>query len=386
MSDLASRWLLGVAALALPQAAEAQFSVVDIRQVASGEGVRDHPIVATAAAGYVVYWTESLPFGTPEGQVPPSWIKRQRIGFDGVDLGPPDTVAAAGGSHFRPALAVRDGGSWLAWDFREAGMRPGDRDLALTPHGGFFADPQGTLRLTRESAPAPVTTQASPSLLYDSNSGELLLANSWGVFHPARGGTPGGYDSISVEIRAMNPDGTLRHRFTVKGPDEMGEAAHPVLGFLPTGWRERYILAYTSNGGRKHLGRAGHSVYMELFGSDWRVLGGRHMAWPVGGASHPSVASVGGKLYLAWVENATGEIMLSELDQELWPQRPMRLRAALADSDVASIFTLDSPGLGAPMLFDDFGMLGIAFVVTRAWQPAQGRARQEVWMARLGTR
>lgn len=371
--------------VALAPAAQAQFTIIELRQVAGGAGVRALPVVATSAEGYAIYWNESRPFGTPEGQTPPSWIMRQRVSLDGRDLGQPDSVAVAGGSHFRPALAAGPDDSWLAWDVHEPTMRPADRDLVLTRHSGFFGTPLATRRLTRDAAPAPVMTEASPSLLFDPDTRELILASTWGALRPARGSSPPGYDSISVEVRVMDPDGGLRQRFTVKGPDEAGEAADPFITLLPPGWRERYILAYTSNGGRRQHGAAGHSVYLELFGADWRVLGGRHMAWPVGGAASPTLASVGGTLYLAWEEPARGEILVSELDDELWPRRPVRLRDALRDSDFGELFAFETPGLGAPMLFDDFGMLGIAFVMTREWNPASGRARQEVWMARLTT-
>jgi hypothetical protein len=377
--------ILLLAGLTLPGPLPGQFRVEAVRPVATGGGARNAPIVTGSAAGYVVSWSESLPAATLSGQPAVTWLMRQRVGFDGRNLGPADTVARAGGSPTRPALAVGPDASWLAWDFTEPGMRPGDRDLALVRYAGFFGTPQPARRLTRDAARAPVVTEAAPSLLFDTGTGELILANTWGVLRPSRGQTPAGYDSISVEIRVMTPEGAPLHRFTVKGPDEAGEAADPFITRLPPGWRERYILAYTSNGGRRQHGAAGHSVYLELFGADWRVLGGRHMAWPVGGAASPALAAVGGRLYLAWEEPARGEILLSELDDELWPRRPMRLREALADSELGQLFAFETPGLGAPMLFDDFGRLGIAFVITREWNPASGRARQEIWISRLTT-
>lgn len=378
----------GIAAVAIPRAATAatQFTVASVHQVATGSGVRDLPVVITSPAGYLISWREA-PAALLHDSAAPARLVRQRLDLAGQPSAPPDTTELAGALPGRPALAAGSGQSWMAWDFTERGMRPGDRDLMLAPFSGWFETALPRTRLTREPPPGPPTHQAAPALLWDHLAGHLVLANTWTTQRPQRlraRGSPAAPDSTSIEIRVLAPDGALRHRFTVKGPDEPGEARDPALGFLPADWRERYIVAYTSNGGRRDLGAAGQSVYLELFGADWTVLGGRHMAWPVGGAAHPSVASVGGKLYFAWAEPATRDIWISELGHELWPRRPMRLRDALAESPAGELFALDAPGLGAPMLFDDFGMLGIVFIVTREWSPSSGRARQEVWLGRLG--
>lgn len=383
MAPLRIARLLALVVIGAPAPAQAQFIGTDLRLIAGGAGARDRPVVVTSTRGYAIAWSETIPPGPAAPGEASARILRLRLALDGSAVGPADTLILGAGTPLRPALAASPDATWLAWEFQEPGMRPGDRDLALRRYAGFLDSTASEARITRERAPAPVVTQGAPALLFDPAFGGLVMANTWGALRPARREIPPGYDSVNVEIRVLRPDGTAGFRFTVKGPDEVGEAGDPFLGFLPPGWRERYILAYTSNGGRRQHGAAGRSVYLELFGEDWRVLGGRHMAWPEGGASRPSVAAVAGRLYLAWAEDGSGEVMLSELDDELWPRRPMRLRDALAGTPAGEELALDHPPFSAPVLFDDFGMLGIAFVATRTWQPAHGRVRQEVWLARL---
>lgn len=383
----ASRWLLLLVAHGLLLGAaplDGQFAVADLQQVAAGPAIRQRPVVAVGATGLRVFWAETQGVG-PEGTVGPRRIWGRHLGLHGQPEGEAELVAGDWNDQGSPAAAVAADVTWLAHDFSHQDMRAGDSDLALVPFGEFFGFRGSPVRLTRESPREPAVTRTAPAMLFDSLFDRLILAHGTGVYRHGTGWRGGDYDSVNIEIRELDRRGAVRHRFLVKGPDETGEAGTPSLTFLPEGWRERYLLAYIANGTRRELGTAGSSVYLELFGDDWRVLGGRHMALPVGGASWPSVAAVGGKLYLAWVENATSDIFISELDQELWPMRPMRLSAALGASQFAERLGPVRPRLDAPVLFDHYGQLGIAFVLTREWLPERGRAWQEVWVGRMAT-
>ncbi len=375
---LAHGLLLGAAPL------NGQFAVADLQQVAAGPEIRQRPVVAVGATGLRVFWAETREVG-PEGTVGQRRIWGRQIDLHGQPEGEAELAAGDWNDQGSPAAAVAADVTWLAHDFIHQGMRRGDSDLALVPFGEFFAFRGTPVRLTREPPRGPAITRSAPTMLFDPLFNRLILAHGTGEFRNGMGWRGGDYDSVNIEIRELDRRGTVRHQFLVKGPDETGEAAQPSLTFLPEGWRERYLLAYIANGARRELGAAGSSVYLELFGDDWRVLGGRHMALPVGGASWPSVAAVGGKLYLAWVENATSDVFISELDQELWPMRPMRLSTALGASEFAELLGPVRPRLDAPVLFDHYGQLGIAFVLTREWLPQSGRAWQEVWVGRLAT-
>lgn len=376
--------VLALGGLCVAMPLSGQFAVVELQQIATGPEIRQRPVVAVGASGLRVFWGET-PVVRADGTAGPRQIWGRRIGLQGQPQGEPELAAGDWDDQGSPAPAVAGDMTWLAHDLRHRGMRAGDADLALVPYGEFFGFRGTPVRLTRESPREPVITHTAPALLFDPVLDHLILAHGTGVHRAGAGWRGGDYDSVNIQIRVLDRRGTLRHQFLVKGPDETGEAGSPSLSFLPEGWRERYLLAYLANGTRRELGAAGESVYLELFGEDWRVLGGRHMALPVGGASWPSVAAVGGRLYLAWVENATSDIFISELDQELWPMRPMRLSTALGASQYAEQLGPDRLRLDAPMLFDHFGQLGIAFVLTREWLPERGRAWQEVWVGRLAT-
>ncbi|MFN2326861.1 MAG: hypothetical protein ABR551_13435 [Gemmatimonadales bacterium] len=361
-----------------------QFTIADLHQVAAGPEIRQRPVVAVGASSLRVFWAETRGVG-PEGTAGQRRIWGRQIGLYGQPEGEAELAAGDWNDQGSPAAAVAADVTWLAHDFIHLDMREGDSDLALVPFGEFFGFRGTPVRLTRESPRGPAITRTAPAMLFDSLFNRLILAHGTGVYRNGTGWRGGDYDSVNIEIRELDRRGTVQRQFLVKGPDETGEAATPSLTFLPEGWRERYLLAYVANGTRRELGAAGNSVYLELFGDDWRVLGGRHMPLPVGGASWPSVAAVGGKLYLAWVENATSDIFISELDQELWPIRPMRLSAAFAASQFTEQLGPVRPRLDAPVLFDHYGQLGIAFVLTREWLPQRGRAWQEVWVGRMAT-
>lgn len=374
--------VLGALPMATPLSA--QFTVVDLHPIATGPAIRQRPAVAVGAAGLKVFWVEA-PGLTADGTVGPRRVWGRALGLHGRPEGDAELAAGDWNDQGSPATAVAADMTWLAHDFRHQGMRAGDFDLALVPFGDFFGFRGTPIRLTRESPREPVITHTAPALLFDPLFDHLVLAHGTGEYRRGAGWRGSDHDSVNIAIRVLDRRGTVRHQFLVKGPDETGEAGAPALTFLPEGWRERYLLAYLANGTRRELGAAGSSIYLELFGDDWRVLGGRHMPLPIGGASWPSVAAVGGKLYLAWVENATSDIFISELDQELWPMRPMRLSTALGASQFADRLGPVRPRLDAPVLFDHFGQLGVAFVLTREWLPEQGRAWQEVWVGRLAT-
>ncbi|MFN2315447.1 MAG: hypothetical protein ABR602_02110 [Gemmatimonadales bacterium] len=361
-----------------------QFTIADLHQVAAGPEIRQRPVVAVGASSLRVFWAETRGVG-PEGTAGQRRIWGRQIGLYGQPEGEAELAAGDWNDQGSPAAAVAADVTWLAHDFIHLDMREGDSDLALVPFGEFFGFRGTPVRLTRESPRGPAITRTAPAMLFDSLFNRLILAHGTGVYRNGTGWRGGDYDSVNIEIRELDRRGTVQRQFLVKGPDETGEAATPSLTFLPEGWRERYLLAYVANGTRRELGAAGNSVYLELFGDDWRVLGGRHMPLPIGGASWPSVAAVGGKLYLAWVENATSDIFISELDQELWPIRPMRLSTALGASQFTEQLGAVRPRLDAPVLFDHYGQLGIAFVLTREWLPERGRAWQEVWVGRLAT-
>lgn len=366
-----------LALMVLPHQLTAQLAVTSIKRVVGGAGVRDRPSVAIGPNSYAVFWEEGP--SRAESPVPGNnyRILRQEVAFDGTLLGTPVVTVDNWQQQWGASAVAGRGRSWVAYYFTDQSMAPGDRDLALVSHPEFYEPSGGTLRLTVEGDGAPPVDQASPALLLDPESGRLAMASSSGAVLGSRRRDGQAFDSVNVEIRVMDLDGAVDRQFVVKGPDQVGESTSPSLTILPPNWRERYILAYTSNAGHRDKGAAGYSVYLELFNRDWRVVGGRHLSHPAGGASRPSLATVAGKLYLAWVDNATHDIVISEHDQNLHPIWPMRLRAGLNEAAFATLFGTGTPRLSAPMLFDAFGQVGISFVATWDGDPD----RQEVFIA-----
>jgi len=366
-----------------PLAGQLAFS--DLRRIAEGSGVRDRPVVTIGPSAYAVFWEET-PSLTPSSSRGLNYrIHRRDVAFDGTLLGSAAVTVDEWGHQWGAAATTGAGRSWLAYYFADQSMRTGDRDLALVGHRGFFESPPATLRLTEDLPTGPPVNQASPALLFDPESRQVILASSAGTFL-GEDRPWGAYDSVTIEIRVMDLEGTVQRQFTVKGPDHVGESITPALAILPPSWRERYVVAYASNAGHRDKGAAGYSVYLELYNRDWRVVGGRHLSHPTGGAGRPSLATVNGKLYVAWVDNAANDIVISELDQNLHPVWPMRVRAGLGETDFARQFGAGAPGLSAPMLFDDFGWLGVAFVATWEYDTVSATARQEIFKGRIGYR
>jgi hypothetical protein len=95
---------------------------------------------------------------------------------------------------------------------------------------------------------------------------------------------------------------------------------------------------------------------------------------------------VAGKLYLAWVDNDTRDIVISEHDQNLHPVWPARLRAALGEAGFAEQFGAGAPALSAPTLVNAFDQLWMVFLATWEADPETKLARQEVFMARVAYR
>lgn len=362
-----------------------QLAVSDLRRIAEGTGVRDRPVVALGPAGYAVFWEEAPSPVPSTGRGPHYRIHRRDMAFDGVLRGTASVTVDEWGHQWAASAIATEGRSWLAYDFADQSMRTGDRDLALVSHPGFFVPPSTTLRVTEDLPTHPPVNQSSPALLFDPQSRQVILASSTGTYRGADRAW-GAYDSMNIEIRVMDVDGVEQRRFTVEGPDHVGESITPALAILPPTWRERYVLAYASNAGHRDEGAAGYSIYLELYNRDWRVVGGRHLAHPVGGAARPSLATVDGKLYVSWVDNETNDVVVTELDQNLHPIWPMRLRAGLRETEFTSRFGEGAPGLGAPMLYDDRGGLGLAFIATWEYDAVEARARQEVFTSRIAYR
>ncbi|MDZ4674112.1 MAG: hypothetical protein SGI84_06635 [Gemmatimonadota bacterium] len=370
----------------LPPPVMGQLAISGVRRVAAGEAVRDRPSVAVGPVGYRVVWEEA-PTMVPSTDLGRNFrILQQEVAFDGTLFGTP-TLAMADWSHQWGASPAMSGErSWLAYYFADRSMRTGDRDLGLTWYSGFFDRPEITFRLSQDPSRGPPINHSSPALLYDPEAASLIVASSIGAYlGEPRPGRPS-YDSVNIEVRVMDLAGTEQTRWQVKGPDEVGEAATPALAILPPEWRERYILGYVSNAGQRDNGVNGYSVWLELYDRDWRVVGGRHLLHPLGGAARPALATVDGKLFIAWVDNATNDIVISELDQNLHPSWPVRLRDALGAAGFAEQFGAGAPGLSSPALFDNGGRLGVAFVATWEWDVASGRARQEIFLGTVAYR
>lgn len=369
-----------------PSPALGQLAVSGVHRIAAGAGVRDRPSVVRGREGLRVFWEEA-PAMVPSTDPGRNFrILQQEVAFDGTLLGTP-TVAMGDWSHQWGASAAQDGEqSWLAYYFADRSMRTGDRDLGLAGYSGFFDRRDTTRRLSQDPRRGAPLNHSSPALLYDPEAATLVVASSVGAYRGEPRPGRRSYDSVNIEVRVLDLAGSERVRWLVKGPDEAGEAATPALALLPPEWRERYILAYVSNAGQRDHGANGYSVYLELYDRDWRVVGGRHLLHPLGGASRPALATVNGKLFVAWVDNATSDIVVSELDQNLHPTWPVRLRDALAEAGFAEQFGAGAPGLSAPALFDQGGSLGIAFVATWEWDVVAGRARQEVFLGSVGYR
>jgi hypothetical protein len=369
-----------------PATLTAQLSVSSVSRIAAGPGARDRPSVVVGPNSFAIFWEEVAPFRPDSSPGPTSRILRQEVAFDGTLLGTP-VVAVDAWQHQWGATATAGlGRSWLAYYFVDSAMATGDRDIALVSHSGFYEPLGGTLRVTHDAFGEAPLDQASPALLLDPASRKLAMASSTGTFLGTGRRSGSAFDSVNVEIRVMDLDGAVERRFLVRGPDFVGESVTPSLAILPSSWRERYILAYVSNAAHRTKGAAGYSVYLELFNREWRVVGGRHLSHPTGGAAEPSLASVAGKLYLAWVDNATSDIVISEHDENLHPVWPARLRAALAEAGFAEQFGAGAPGLSAPTLVNAFDQLWMVFLATWEADPETNLPRQEVFMARVAYR
>ena len=370
----------------LPPGASGQLAISEIHRVAGGPGVRDRPSVVAGPMGYSVFWEEA-PTLVPSTDPGRNYrILRQEVALDGTLFG---TAASAvdAWSHQWGASAIQNGEqSWIAYYFADRSMKTGDRDLGLDRYGGAFAHPTASIRLTRDPRGSPPLNHSSPALLYDAESGKLIVASSVGTYRGAPRANRRSYDSVNIEVRVLDASGREEVRWLVRGPDDAGEAGTPALAILPPGWRERYALAYVSNAGHRDDGANGYSIYIELYDRDWRVVGGRHLLHPIGGASRPALATVGDKLFIAWVDNASNDIIVSELDQTLHPTWPMPLRAALGETGFAQQFGAGAPGLSAPTLYANSGGLGLAFVATWEWDTTSGRARQEIFLGRIAYR
>lgn len=380
-SACAAGLLLALGAAETPAAAQLQ--VAAVHRVAEGPGVRDRPAVSVGPTAYAVFWEEAPAITASTAPNRNFRLFQQAVAFDGTLLGTAAPVVDRWGHQWGAATAAEPGRSWLAYYFADRAARTGDRDLGLFRLDGFFDRPVADLRLTADPRVGPPVNQASPALLWDPDSQSLALASSTGVYHGEGRGTRGPYDSVNIEVRLLDAEGRVQREFLVKGPDETGESITPVLAILPAHWRERYILGYASNAGRRSMGSRGYSIFLELYNREWRVVGGRHLAKPAGGAARPALATVGDKLYAAWVDNDANDVIVSEMDQQLHPVWPMSLRAALGDAGFAARFGEGAPGLSAPVLYEDHGWLGIGFVATWEWQPATGHARQEVFVGRI---
>jgi len=370
----------------LPATARGQLAISDIHRVAAGHGVRDRPSVVARPTGYTVFWEEA-PTRVASTEPGRNYrILRQEVGFDGTLFGSAMPAVEAW-SHQWGASATQNGNrAWVAYYFADRSMRTGDRDLGLNTYGDGFDAPTASRRLTRDRRTGPPLNHSSPALLYDAGTGKLVVASSVGAYRgEPREGRPS-YDSVNIEVRLLDPSGAEEARWLVKGPDAAGEAGTPALTVLPPGWRERYALAYVSNAGHRADGASGYSVYIELYDQDWRVVGGRHLLHPKGGASRPSLATVGDKLFIAWGDNASNDIIVSELDQTLHPTWPMSLREALRGAGFPGQFGAGAPGLSGPALFVDRHGLGLAFVGTWEWDNSGGHARQEIFLGRIAYR
>lgn len=385
------KWMIPLAAgltltLTLPVPARGQLAISNLHRAAAGPAVRDRPAVVRGPQSYRVFWEEAptlIPHTDPGRNYR---ILQQEVALDGTLLGTPSTAVGGWSHQWGASAAYHAGRTWLAYYFADRSMRTGDRDLGLVGYPGFFDGPGETIRLTRDPRRGLPLNHSSPALLADPEAGTLIVASSVGAYRgePRRGRRS--YDSVNIEVRVLDSTATPRAHWLVHGPDETGEAATPALALLPAGWRERYVLAYASNAGQRDAGANGYSIYLELYDRDWRVVGGRHLLHPAGGASRPALATVGDKLFIAWVDNGRNDIVVSELDQNLHTVWPMSLRSALEPSSFRDRFGAGAPGLSAPALYQDGDQLGIAFVATWEWDSASGRAWQDIFLGTLAYR
>ncbi len=378
--------LVALALGAIANDAASQLAISQVHRVAGGPGVRDRPSVVVGSSEYAVFWQEA-PTLTPSIAPDQNYrILEQVVGFDGTLFGTPRVAVSAWSHQWGATAAAHGSQSWLGYYFADQSMQTGDRDLGLNRYYGFYGGLVSSTRLTRDPPGRTAWNHSSPALLFDPERNILAVASSVGAYLGEPRADRRSYDSVNVEVRLVDSTGAVLEQFLVKGPDDVGESITPALALLPDTWRERFILAYASNAGHRDDAAGGYSLWFELYNRDWRVVGGRHFRAPAGGAANPALATVGGKLYVAWVENTTNTILVSELDQTLHPVWVMDLREALGEAGFAAQFGAGAPGLSAPMLYDDFGKLGLAFVATWAWDAATAQARQEVFFGKVAYR
>ncbi len=352
--------MLAFAVLAALQGAPRFPSPIErLVRIAGGSAVRDNPTALATPAGTIVVWEE----------VRGSRYLLVQGGLEGPgdSIRTPAVLVDRWGHQWGPSLAARGDTTWLACYVADVSLRTGDRDVVVLRYRDRLGTPLDTLRVTRDppGAPFPVN-DASPSL-YLAEKGGALVAWSSGAFHEERPFARA-YDDKDI-LEAELRDGKTIDPHQLTTARERGREMSPALA--------GHVLAYLSQ-----VSGAPYALKLAEFDARWRLRSSRIVARSSGGIAHPSLLRLKGVTYLAWTDNTSTDVTIARLDRNLRVVARQSLRAALVPSSFSS-YGPALAGLSGVQLFDDGGKIGLAFVATMEYEPAVGKVRQEIFLARF---
>jgi hypothetical protein len=335
-------------------------------RVAGGPGTRDNPSAVVTGAGTAVVW-EELRDG------------RYRLMLGRIDAqgkaGEPRVLVDKWGHQWGPSVAARGDTTWLAYYMADISLLTGDRDIMLLRFSGLFDRPLDTIRVTRDPLGSPrPRNDASPALMLAGRSPPFVVW-SRGDYHAERETVRAHDDKdiLGAELRDSLP---ARRRLTRSG--DGGEEMSPAIALWPSIRGNRILLAFL----RKEPGGGPYALTIAEFDPTWRLRSRRVIARSREGIARPSLLVLDGVPYVSWVDNATTDVTIARFGRSLRTSERVSLRKLLETTDFSS-YGPALASLSGAQLVDDGGSLALTFVATMEYQPAEGRVRQEVFLARF---